>query len=131
MVSPRTKAWGFALCTRLRIAVSFIGSANPFAFRDMVRKDTGSTGGRAKTDGKEKRKTINKRKKENREVRMRNEFFGTNDKDKIKREDRDRDKREDKDTIAEKGKDKKENIAEGEGNDKDENKAEGEENDRG
>jgi len=42
-----------------RMAVIFVGSARPFAFKEMVRKDTGSPGGSACTIGikrKEKRR---------------------------------------------------------------------------
>jgi hypothetical protein len=59
-----TKAWGLALSTIVRIAVSFIGSANPFAFRAMVRRDTGAAGGTARLPGIVKVTRRNNRKRE-------------------------------------------------------------------
>ena len=46
-----------------RMAAIFIGLAKPFALRDMVRRDTGLTGGKASTEGRRKLKKKNNRRK--------------------------------------------------------------------
>jgi hypothetical protein len=70
-----TKAWGFAVYTILQMAASFMGSASPLAFSEMVRKDTGPAGGKAKAGGVQKRRMKNSSKKKGgQKVRQRTEL---------------------------------------------------------
>ena len=55
------------------MAVIFIGSAKPFAFIDMVWRDTGLRGGKASTEGNKKLKKENNRRKNNKEDETREE----------------------------------------------------------